>query len=1054
MADFDATRAFAPAAVGLSCAGMNEAAATRLPMFDAPYAADDAELVRQFIAETAVDPEAEASIDAEATRLIEAIRAHAGAIGGLEDFLRAFSLSTREGLALMVLAEALLRVPDPATQDRLIEDKLAGGHWGEHAGHGDKLLVTASVWALGLTTRIVHPGDTPQSILAGLVKRLGQPAVRTATRQAMRVLGHHFVLGETIGQALHRARALEREGFTHSYDMLGEGARTAADAERYFQRYADAIADVGRAARERSAPDRPGISVKLSALHPRYEAVQRDRVMQELAPRLLDLARAANDRDLALTVDAEEADRLEISLQVFAAVAADPSLAGWDGFGLAVQAYQKRATAVIAWVDDLAARLARRMTVRLVKGAYWDTEVKRAQERGLPDYPVLTRKAATDLSYLACARRLLAARPRLLPQFATHNALTVATILAMAGEGGGFEFQRLHGMGEPLHRALKAEHPDLPCRIYAPVGGHRDLLAYLVRRLLENGANSSFVAVVGDADVPVARVLTRPATILGNGARHPRIPLPDDLYAPARRNSRGVEFGSSADLGALVAGMRRAGTAALDAAPITAASVEAAPSRDVVSPIDGRSVVGHVADTPAASIDAIVAAGADGFATWSRTPVADRAAALDRLADLLERERDALIALMAPEGGKTLADGVAEVREAVDFCRYYAAEARRLFAPEVLPGPTGESDRLVRRGRGVFVCISPWNFPLSIFLGQATAALAAGNAVVAKPAEQTPLVAHRAFALLHEAGVPVAAAQLAPGDGAVGAALVAHPAVAGVAFTGSTEVGWSINRKLAAKNGPIVPLIAETGGINAMIVDATALPEQVADDVVASAFRSAGQRCSALRLLCLQEDTADEVLAMIVGAADELALGDPRDPATDVGPVIDAEAKAALEAHLARMRREPWATVRYAGKAPLEGTYVAPHVIELDAPARLDREVFGPILHVVRWRADKLDDLLAAIAATGYGLTLGIHSRIDETAAHIVDRLAVGNVYVNRSIIGAVVGTQPFGGSGLSGTGPKAAGPDYLRRFALEQAVSVNTSAVGGNASLLALGDD
>jgi RHH-type proline utilization regulon transcriptional repressor/proline dehydrogenase/delta 1-pyrroline-5-carboxylate dehydrogenase len=1031
--------------------GMAEA----LPAFTAPYAPDDEGLIRRYIADARLDAAAEERIDRRATALIAAIRSQSGAIGGLEDFLREFALSTREGLALMVLAEALLRIPDAATQDRLIEDKLGGGDWDEHAGRGDKLFVAASIWALGLSSRIVHPGETPQGIVSGLVRRLGQPAVRTATRQAMRVLGHHFVLGETIGDALRRARTMEERGFRHSYDMLGEGARTAADAARYAEAYSDAIAAIGASASGDALPARPGISVKLSALHPRYEAVQEARVMGELVPVLLDLAREARRHDLNLTVDAEEADRLEISLKAIAAVAADASLAGWAGFGLAIQAYQKRALAVVEWADDLARVLSRRFMVRLVKGAYWDTEVKRAQERGLADYPVFTRKAATDQSYLACAHRLLASRPRLYPQFATHNALTAATIIEMAGRSEGFEFQRLHGMGEALYEAVAEQDRDIACRIYAPVGGHRELLAYLVRRLLENGANSSFVAVVGDRDVPIPTLLRRPARLLDDGTRvrHSRVPLAVDLYAPVRRNSRGMEFGSAADLAALVAGMAKAGEAPIAARPLVAGAEVKGEARPVTNPTDA-SRVGTVVETPVGTIDAIMASGTSGFAGWSRTPATERAAALDRLSDLIEAESDALVALLAREGGKTLPDGVAEVREAVDFCRYYAGQARLLFAEEAMPGPTGESDRLSRRGRGVFVCISPWNFPLAIFLGQVSAALAAGNAVVAKPAEQTPLIAFRAFELMHRAGIPGTAAQLVPGDGKVGAALVSHPAVAGVAFTGSTEVAWAINRALAAKPGRIVPLIAETGGINAMIVDATALPEQVADDVMASAFRSAGQRCSALRLLCLQEDAADRVTAMIVGAARELQIGDPRDPATDVGPVIDAEAKRGLEAHVAAMRRAPWADVLYAGETPTTGTFVAPHVIALDRPSRLEREVFGPILHVVRWKAGELDALIDAIAATGYGLTLGIHTRIDETVERIVARLPVGNVYVNRNMIGAVVGTQPFGGSGLSGTGPKAGGPDYLRRFCLEQVVSINTAAAGGNASLIAMEDE
>ncbi len=1028
------------------------------PSFRAPYAEDDGALVRRFVAATDLGEAAERRIDKRATALIDAIRKQGGTTGALEDFLREYGLSTPEGLALMVLAEALLRVPDAATQDRLIEDKIAAGHWSEHDGDAGSWLISASTWALGITSRIVSPGETPDGLVRGLVRRIGQTAVRGAVRQAMRFLGDHFVLGETIEAALRRARGPEAEGYLFSYDMLGEGARTAADAARYFDAYARAIEAIGRAAADRMAAQRPGISVKLSALHPRFAPLQRRRVLAELVPRLLDLARAARAHDLGLTVDAEEADRLELSLEVIAAVAADPSLAGWDGYGFAVQAYQKRAPAVIGWAEELARATGRRLTLRLVKGAYWDTEVKRAQERGLSDYPVYSRKPATDLCYLACTRLLLAARRRLYPQFAGHNALTVATILEMAADRQGFEFQRLHGMGETLFATLHDEAPDLPIRIYAPVGGHRDLLAYLVRRLLENGANSSFVAVAGDPDIPVAALLERPAAKLAGGdrARHPAIPLPPDLYRPQRVNSRGIEFGDRDAVEDLRAAIAAAPDPAEPAAPLIDGVAGAGTARSVLNPADGAPV-GEVLEAGPALAATAVAAAAAGFPAWAATPVEARAACLDRMADRLEAERPRFLRLLQREGGKTIDDALAELREAVDFCRYYAAEGRRRFgAPLVLPGPTGEHDALAWRGRGVFACIAPWNFPLSIFLGQVAAALVAGNSVVAKPAEQTPLIAAAAVRLLHDCGVPATALHLLTGDGTAGAALVAAPQIAGVAFTGSTEVGRAINRSLAGKDGPIVPLIAETGGINAMIVDATALPEQVADDVTVSAFRSAGQRCSALRLLCLQEDVADRMLAMIEGAAAELAVGDPADFAVDVGPVIDAAARQALLQHVEAMRRASYARVRFAGSlqaAPAGGTYVAPHVIELDAPTRLRQEVFGPILHVVRWRPDRLDELVDAIAATGYGLTLGIHSRIDGRVAGIVGRLPVGNVYVNRSIIGAVVGTQPFGGSGLSGTGPKAGGPDYLLRFAQEQVIANNVAAVGGNADLIGLRD-
>jgi RHH-type transcriptional regulator, proline utilization regulon repressor / proline dehydrogenase / delta 1-pyrroline-5-carboxylate dehydrogenase len=981
----------------------------QLAAFRAPYADADEEIAARLLAGAARPAEAEQRIDDRARTLIEGIRGRSGGLGGIEDFLHAYSLSTKEGLALMVLAEALLRVPDDATTDRLIEDKLATGEWNAAELKSDAFLVSASAWTLGITTRIIQPGETPETILDGLRKRLGLPAVRTATRQAMRLLGSHFVLGQTIDEALRRARAHPEARY--SFDMLGEGARTAADARRYLDAYAAAIGAIGASAGEGALPDRPGISIKLSALHPRFEAVSRERVLQELVPDVLELARKARDHDLNFTVDAEEADRLELTLDVIGKVIADPSLRGWEGFGLAVQAYQKRAEAVIGWLDDAARELGRRLMVRLVKGAYWDTEIKRAQERGLVDYPVFTRKVMT-------------ARTRLYPQFATHNALTVASVIEDAGGVEGFEFQRLHGMGEVLYETLRDEFPRASVRVYAPVGSHRDLIAYLVRRLLENGANSSFVAVAADPSVPVEALLKRPQSWIGDAARarHPHIPLPRDLYGPERPNSAGIEFGHQASLDALLAAVR--------AAPTPTASPPAA---------DDMAAHAAMAEAKAA------------FPAWQARPVAERAAILERAGDLMEARRGRLIALMQSEGGKTLDDAVAEVREAVDFCRYYAVEARRSLKPQRLPGPTGESNDLTYRGRGVFVCISPWNFPLSIFAGQVAAALVAGNTVAAKPAEQTPLVAAEAVRLLHEAGVPPEALQLVVGDGRIGAALVSDRRTAGVAFTGSTEVARAINRVLAGKDQAIAPLIAETGGINPMIVDATALPEQVTDDVVTSAFRSAGQRCSALRLLCVQADVADRTIEMIAGAARELKLGDPGDPATHVGPVIDAEARQKLDRWIATMERQGRVRFRWDAFKPLpaDGLFVPPTIVALDRARDLKEEVFGPILHVVRWRADALDALIDDIAANGYALTFGIHSRIDDTVERIVARVPHGNVYVNRSIIGAVVGTQPFGGTLLSGTGPKAGGPNYLRRFSTEQTVTINTAAAGGNASLL-----
>ncbi len=1030
-----------------------------VPPFSAPFAGDDDALLGQLASELSFTPAQNTAIDRRATRFIEAIRDNSGSIGGVEDFLREYGLSTREGLALMVLAEALLRVPDALTQDRLIEDKLKEGGWSEHEAHGDSWFVSASAWALGLSARVIRPGETPEGVVRGLVKRLGLPTVRSATKQAMRFLGHHFVLGETMKDALSRAAKSEEKGYRHSFDMLGEGARTSADAKRYFQSYAEAIEAIGafmaKNGKGKRLPDRMGISVKLSALHPRYLATHRDRVMRELVPDLLKLAQMAKAHELNFTVDAEEADRLELSLDVIAAVFADPSLAGWDGFGLAIQAYQKRAPEVIDYIDDLCMAHGRRMMVRLVKGAYWDTEIKRAQERGLDDYPVWTRKPATDLAYLACASRLLAKRERIFPQFATHNALTVSTILELAGaDRSGFEFQRLHGMGEALYNSLLSGEDRVACRIYAPVGGYRDLLAYLVRRLLENGANSSFVAVAGDKNVPVEKLLERPSERLGLGqgrsVRHSQIPLPLQLYG-ARKNSAGFEFGHRESLAQLVKDLSAAsfGIAAVPLVPGVAPAGEAQP---VLSPADRSRRIGTVVNATAADVDKAFVAARKGFAAWSREPVETRAASLERMADLLEADRVRFVALLSAEAGKTLDDGIAEVREAIDFCRYYAAEARRLFAEaEAMPGPTGEDNRLLWRGRGVFACISPWNFPLAIFLGQVSAALVAGNAVLAKPAPQTPLVAYEAVRLFHRAGVPADVLCLLPGAGEVGAAIAAHSKLGGLAFTGSTATAQAINRSLAAKNGPIVPLIAETGGINAMIVDATALGEQVADDVVMSAFRSAGQRCSALRILYLQEDIADGMLEMIEGAARELNLGDPARITTDVGPVIDEKQQAMLTGHVEDMRKSQ--KVRYAGTVPNTGVFVAPHIIELDRPEALTKEVFGPILHVVRWKAKDLPKVVEAIAATGYGLTLGVHSRIEATVRTVAESLDAGNVYVNRNMIGAVVGTQPFGGSGLSGTGFKAGGPAYLMRFAQEQVVSVNTAAAGGNASLTAIGE-
>ena len=1035
----------------------------------AAWRADETECVEARIAEATLPPEAQRRIEETATRLVAEVRRHAREAGGLDAFIHEYDLSSREGVALMCLAEALLRVPDPETADRLIADKLFDADWERHLGRSGSLFVNASTWALMLTGRLMRP-DEEEGDLGGAARRLaargGKPLVRQAVRQAMRIIGRQFVMGRSIEEALERAEEGEKRGYRFSFDMLGEGARTAADAERYFRAYEQAVAAIGKAA-QAGGLTRPGISVKLSALHPRYQYSQRDRVMAELTPRLRALALAALRSGIGLTIDAEEADRLDLSLDLFEAVYRDPDLAGreggWDGFGMVVQAYQKRAPLVIDWLAALAREVGRRVPVRLVKGAYWDAEIKRAQVGGHDGYPVFTRKAATDVSYLACARRLLAATDALYPQFATHNAQTIAAVLELAGNERGFEFQRLYGMGEALHDQIVAPPEKggfgLPSRIYAPVGGHEDLLAYLVRRLLENGANSSFVNRIVHEDLPIAEIVADPvARARALSAKpHPKIPLPADIYGPERRNAAGLELADPLVLRALRAELEAAAGKPWTAAPIVGGRELDRPPEPVRDPADRSRVVGEAGEAAAEDVDRALRLAAAAAPGWDRMPAGGRAAILRRAADLYEARRADLIWLCVREAGKTIAAALADVREAVDFLRFYAARAEAEFGPpRLLPGPTGEENRLRLHGRGAFACISPWNFPVAIFTGQVAAALAAGNAVIAKPAEQTALAAALAVRLLHEAGVPGEVLHLLPGSGeVVGARLVADPRIAGVAFTGSNETARHIATALAARPGPIVPLIAETGGQNAMIVDSSALPEQVVDDAITSAFDSAGQRCSAMRVMFVQSDVAPRIVEMLTGAMAELRIGDPGLIATDVGPVIDAEAQRALSDHIARMRRE--ATLLCATELPAgteRGSFVAPHAFEIESLSLLQREVFGPVLHVIRWRADELDRVIDAIHATGYGLTLGIHSRIDETVDYVTRRVRVGNIYVNRNMIGAVVGVQPFGGEGLSGTGPKAGGPNYLPRFATERVISVNTTAAGGNTALATLGED
>ncbi len=1020
---------------------------------------DETAAVARILAAAELPPATASRITAAARALVAGVRKRGRGAGGIDVFLGEYRLSSQEGIALLCLAEALLRIPDAATVDRLIRDKLAPADWARHLGHSPSLFVNASTWALMLTGRLVHEPAAHDwgAVLHRLLTRSGEPVVRQAVTAAIRILARQFVMGRTIAEALARAKPAEKKGYRHSYDMLGEAARTGEDAARYWARYREAIAAIGAAARGSDLTRAPSLSVKLSALHPRYEESQRAAVLGDLVARVRTLAQEAQGAGIGLTIDAEEADRLDLSLDVIAGLAADPTLAGWNGLGLAVQAYQKRALPLLDWLADLAQRTHRRFMVRLVKGAYWDSEIKRAQERGLDGYPVYTRKLATDVSYIACVKRLLADGDAFFPQFATHNAHTVATVRTLAGRNRDFEFQRLHGMGETLYDEIVS--PDLPCRVYAPVGGHEDLLAYLVRRLLENGANTSFVNRLVDEEAPIEEIVADPATRLAElkVKPHPRIVLPRDLYGAERKNARGLDLADPTALAALRDALAAASRGAWSAAPIIAGAARAGAAQALRDPADRHRVVGTVIEADEAAADEALASAHGAARDWANLPAEERALCLDRAADLMEARLPALMAVIVREGGRTLPNALSEVREAVDHCRYAAARARADFAQALtLPGPTGELNQISLHGRGVFVCISPWNFPLAIFTGQIAAALAAGNTVIAKPAEATPLIAAAAVRLLHEAGIPGPVLQLLPGDGPhLGARLLADARMAGVAFTGSTETAAAIAQTLAARPGPIVPFIAETGGQNALIADSTALPEQLVADVLTSAFDSAGQRCSSLRVLFVQDVVADRVIAMLAGAMRELVIGDPGLIGTDIGPVIDAQARAGLEAHARRMRREGRIIFEHALPPGTEhGTYFAPRAYEIPTLGLLTREVFGPILHVVRWQGDRLDDVLAAINATGYGLTLGIHSRIDETARYIQSRLHVGNTYVNRSMIGAVVGVQPFGGEGLSGTGPKTGGPRYLHRFATERTLSIDTTASGGNASLLSLRDD
>ena len=1000
------------------------------------WLADEAQALQSLLNQARLSEDERASVQARAVELVARVRAARPEGGGLDALLRQYDLTTPEGVILMCLAEALLRIPDAATADRLIADKLAAGDWERHLGDSSSMLVNASTWGLMLTGRLMEVDPAGFGSMRGwfgrLAARITEPVARSALRQAMRVMGAQFVMGRDIGAALTRSQGSEERRYRHSYDMLGEAALTRADAQRYLDKYRDAIIAIGAHVKGdgRAVMARPGISVKLSALHPRYEFARADQVVRELGPKLIELVQLAAAQGIGLTVDAEEADRLELSLLLVKQALQDPASA-YGGFGLAVQAYQKRTPAVLTWLIKQARTHQRRLCVRLVKGAYWDTEIKRAQERGLAGFPVFTRKHNTDVSWMACARQLAGALDVIYPQFATHNAHSVAFIgqIMAQAPAHSWEYQRLHGMGEELYaQVLGGPEASRPaCRVYAPVGAHEDLLPYLVRRLLENGANTSFVNRIVDARLPVEQVVADPVALAERTtpAAHPDIALPAALFGASRRNSRGVNFADGNELLPLQQQL------------------------EVAAPKVAQSTTAQ-APVPQA-VEAAIATASAAWVSWDQRAVSDRAAILEKAAELYEQHRAELIAHCVLEAGRTVPDSLGEVREAIDFLRYYAQQARQLFQPQTCPGPTGELNVLKTRGRGVFACISPWNFPVAIFTGQVAAALVTGNAVIAKPAEQTPKCAVLAVRLLHEAGVPAEVLQLLVGDGAVGAAITGDPRIAGVVFTGSTDTARLIARSLDARDAALPVLIAETGGLNAMLVDSSALPEQVVLDVVASAFNSAGQRCSALRVLLLQEEIAPRVQELLAGQMDEIVLGNPALLTTDVGPVIDEEAHAMLEGYIGKVLAGAAWSHRVRPPAGLEGRYVAPVAVEVGSLADVTREVFGPVLHIVRFRADDLMNLVDAINAKGFGLTLGIHSRIDSVARDIAARARVGNVYVNRNIIGAVVGVQPFGGCGLSGTGPKAGGPHYLTRFVTEQVVTTNTAALGGNTSLLAL---
>ncbi len=1028
------------------------------------YRQDEAEAVKNLLSHIQLSEQQKANIQQVAYKLVETMRQQRLKKSGLDSFLDQYDLSSEEGIALMCLAEALLRVPDKETVDKLITDKISTANWQAHLGKSHSLFVNAATWGLMLTGKIYQNNQSQITHFAkafkGLMKRGGEPFIRKTIHQAMKILGKQFVMGENMNEALKRAKEYEKKGYTYSYDMLGEEAVTQKAADIYFEAYQNAIKSIATAAKSNDPKKNPGISVKLSALHPRYQYEQKFRAVPEVASRLKKLAVLAKESNINLTVDAEESERLDLSLEIIEKVFSSAELEGWDGFGLALQAYQKRAWYVIDWLVDLAKKNNRRMMVRLIKGAYWDSEVKKAQEFGLEGYPVFTRKMNTDVSYLACAQKILEYPEQIYPMFATHNANTVASVLEMTkNKTDDFEFQCLHGMGQSMYdHIVGAENMNHPCRIYAPVGTHEDLLPYLVRRLLENGANTSFVNRIADESQPIDEVIQSPLSACQklHSFAHPSIPKPVNLYKD-RLNSTGFDLSDPLKLKALQESLSKFESKSWYCEPTTLSKKDDANIHDVTNPMNHTLKVGTIYEATEADIKKSLDVAQENAFEWDITPVEVRAGLLEKTAELFEKHMVELMALAVREAGKTFPDAIAEVREAVDFCRYYAVQARKNFSkPIALPGPTGEYNQIEYRGRGPIVCISPWNFPLAIFTGQVVAALVAGNPVIAKPANQTSLIAARAVELMHEAGIPKTVLQLLPSKGsAVGKYLMTDHRVKGVVFTGSTETAQRIGKTLIERGGELVPLVAETGGQNAMIVDSSSLPEQVVKDVIQSAFNSAGQRCSALRVLYVQDEVADKIMNMLKGAMEELNIDDPGFLFTDVGPAIDFDSRKTLQDHIEKMEQE--ARLIFKLKVPSHlrhGSYISPAAFEIKSISQLEREVFGPILHVIRYKTANLNQVIEDINQTRYGLTLGIHSRVAATASYIQQRVRVGNCYVNRNMVGAVVGVQPFGGEGLSGTGPKAGGPLYLYRLVTERTLSINTAAAGGNASLMCLKDD